>query len=137
LKIIKSSVTVDGWEHLPTHVDDTGILMAYGAAHPATKIPAVLEIMELRNLEPAFMMINRVPPGVVAPPHIDTLPFPVERWHLPLVTNPDAYWWDEHDNKFIYMPVGYWHGPVPYYIRHAIVNFGLTERVHLVVDLKL
>ena len=85
-------------------------------------------------------MINKLASGVVVPKHTDTLrnqdrgnPF-IERWHLPLITNDGCWWWDQENDR-VEMPLGYWYGPMPYNLLHQVGNVGLTERVHLIVDI--
>lgn len=117
--------------------DDSGVLMAY---EPATIVPDSLkvyadEISKIRNKAPLYVMLNKVAPNILAPVHTDTLPVKVERWHLPLITNTRAYWWDE-DNGFVHMEPGYWHGPVPIHRDHTIFNMGRESRVHLIIDLE-
>ncbi len=102
---------------------------------------AILEIGALRNQPILHAMINKLPPGVIVPNHTDTLaptrqgqrPF-LERWHLPIATNDGCFFWDLR-NGHHHMALGSWHGPVPYWIEHAVENTGETERIHLVVDL--
>lgn len=78
-------------------------------------------------------MVNRLAPGGSLAPHRDGLPSHM-RFHLPLKTNPDAYWWDELNGK-VHMRRGHWYGPVPYCgVLHSAVNDGDSERVHLVID---
>jgi len=100
------------------------------------------EICNLRGIKPLQVMVNKMKPGVVVPYHRDYLKdtqkqgkYPcLERWHLPIVMNPVC--------RFLYkgelvinMKIGYWHGPIEYWRYHAVENLGVTERIHLVVDL--
>lgn len=108
-----------------------------------TVMTAIEEIESLTHLKVLHVMVNRLLPGVDVPVHRDFLlatPLQsrnhptIERWHLPVVTNADAQWWDE-DFGFYFMEPGFWYGPVPYWRRHKVYNKGHTERIHLVVDL--
>jgi hypothetical protein len=132
---------------LPRYLDGSGAAMVFGPnrgipdVHPLINA-AVREIAEARGYEPLHLMINELPPGVVVPKHRDWL-LPtttqpsrpcVERWHLPVQTNPDAMFWDE-DRGLQHAPLGVWFGPVPYWILHTVWNLGTTPRVHIVVDL--
>lgn len=108
-----------------------------------TFVAALEEIKMLRGRDVLHIMVNRLLPGVDVPVHRDFLlatPLQsrnhptIERWHLPVVTNADAQWWDE-DFGFYFMEPGFWYGPVPYWRRHKVYNKGHTERIHLVVDL--
>jgi len=128
-------------EKLPYKRDDSGALMAYPQS---VRIPpdspfqsAIKEIALIRGLEPLFLTINILPPGVIVPIHTDTLIGKVEaeRWHLPLLTNPGCTFWDEEsgDHHFEY---GFWSGPVRHWINHSVKNTGVMKRIHLVVDLK-
>jgi hypothetical protein len=79
------------------------------------------------------VMVNRLASGGRLERHRDGLPDDA-RWHLPLITNPSAKWWDEY-NGDVHMDVGYWYGPVPYCgVLHSAVNDGQSERVHIVAD---
>lgn len=106
---------------------------------------AVEEIASLRKLDAVYVMVNKMPPHQTIPVHQDWLeptplqPFKgplIERWHLPLITNPWVLFYDskEHPVGF-HMPQGIWCGPVPYWNKHYVENFGTETRVHLIVDL--
>lgn len=97
---------------------------------------AVKEIETLRKLKAIYGLVNKVPPGANAGVHTDTLDCKVERWHLPLITNPGAWFWTEDEDKFR-MEAGFWHGPFPYSKNHNVWNEGQSVRVHLVVDLEI
>lgn len=97
---------------------------------------ALLEISQKRNLLVRYFMVNVIPAGKVAKIHTDTLATPerLERWHLPIATNKDAFYWSTATG-FVNMELGFWHGPVEYWNKHTAGNFGESDRVHLVVDL--
>lgn len=58
------------------------------------------------------------------------------RFHLPIITNPNVFWWDEITSQNLNFEEGYWYGPVPYSgVLHSMRNEGLESRYHLVVDL--
>lgn len=79
------------------------------------------------------ILLNKLDPGALLDTHRDGYP-QNDRYHLPIVTNRDAYWWDELEGR-LSMSVGYWYGPVPYCgILHSAGNPGPTDRLHLVVD---
>lgn len=132
LKVYGGSSHFDGpenWIH--------GLMMS--RIEPTDSIVVYREIQELRrelrfsvgNI--AQIMLNKLPPLARLAPHKDGMP-DNPRFHLPLRTNPDAYWWDEHNNK-VHMEAGNWYGPVPYCgILHAAFNDGDTDRIHLIVD---
>lgn len=81
------------------------------------------------------IMVNKLEPGAALSPHRDGRP-DNHRYHLPVLTNTDAYWWDELEGRRN-MIVGWWYGPVPYCgILHSAANPGSTDRIHLVVDFK-
>jgi hypothetical protein len=105
---------------------------------------AVQEISSLRKLDAVYVMVNTMPDGEEIPWHQDWLePTPlqphkgplIERWHLPLKTNPWVVWFDKDHPHGYNMPFGYWSGPVPYWNKHKVENLGEDERVHLIVDL--
>jgi hypothetical protein len=106
-------------------------------------IEAVEEIAKIRGLTILGTMVHKIPAGKRIPMHRDFInPTPlqprkhpcVERWHLPILTNPDVYWWDEQ-HEWLSLEQGYWYGPVPYWINHKVENRSSEERVHLIVDL--
>lgn len=136
MNTVPSGLTLDDLVRVVPFVDGTGILMDYAAAHPASG-PFADEISQLLGRKALYMMVNEIPPGIIAPPHTDTLPQRVQRWHLPLQTNAMSFWWDEVSNHFMHMIQGIWYGPVPYYARHSVMNFGTEPRIHVVVDLEL
>lgn len=96
---------------------------------------AIAEICEIKDRDPVHVMVNIVAPGVIVPKHTDTVLHSPERWHLPVATSKDAFWWDEEDG-FSHLPLGHWCGPIPYSILHRIGNLGTEPRVHLIVDIK-
>lgn len=132
---------------LSKHLDGSGALMVLD---PNKGVPdlgpliseAVREVAEWRGWPALHLMINELPPGVEVPKHRDwlkptqTQPIRpcVERWHLPILTNQAASFWDE-ENGERHAPAGVWFGPVPYWLLHTVWNRGTTARVHLVVDL--
>lgn len=96
---------------------------------------AIAEICQIKDRDPVHVMVNIVEPGIIVPKHTDTVLHSPERWHLPVKTSKDAFWWDEAEG-FTNLPLGYWCGPMPYRILHRIGNLGTEPRVHLVVDIK-
>jgi hypothetical protein len=103
---------------------------------------ALEEIGNHRKTPVLNVMINIMEPGLVLPKHRDWIkpsthqplhPI-IERWHLPIRTNPECRWWGEKTG-FVRMEHLYWCGPMPYWEYHTFENNGLTERIHLVVDL--
>lgn len=99
---------------------------------------AVQEIADLRGKTALYVMVNVALPHSEIPWHRDFLVCQerLERWHLPLQTNADCFYFSEHDVKGIHFPLGKWSGPVEYWNLHRTVNWGDTERWHLIVDLK-
>lgn len=132
---------------LPFWVDGSQALMAVkpdgGLPIQSPLVQAALqELARLRNTPALHIMVNLLPPGVVVGTHRDWL-LPtkhqpqtptLERWHLPLTTNHQATFWDE-DNGETHMDLGFWWGPVPYWLKHSVRNLGGGDRLHLVVDL--
>lgn len=79
------------------------------------------------------IMVNQLDAGGKLWPHKDGLPNRA-RFHLPVITNDDVFWWDEI-NGGLHMQKGKWYGPVPYCgILHSVTNAGREARIHLVVD---
>lgn len=103
---------------------------------PPIFMEAIAEIEGLRGLKALYAGVNSVPGGEQSGKHTDTLlvDYKVERWHLPLVTNKDAWIWLNRGGE-INMVAGVWHGPFPYWDLHAVGNRGKEARVHFFVDL--
>lgn len=79
------------------------------------------------------VLVNRLKPYGKLDLHRDGLPDRL-RFHLPLQTRKDAYWFDELNGR-IHMELGAWYGPVPYCgVLHAAHNPTPVDRIHLVVD---
>lgn len=79
------------------------------------------------------VLVNRLRPYGKLDQHRDGWPDRL-RFHLPLMTHPDAYWWDERNGR-VHMESGAWYGPVPYCgVLHAAYNPTPVDRIHLVVD---
>lgn len=119
-----------------TKLDDSGVQMVYEAANEDLGLfyDVAGEISLRLQKRALYLMVNILPPGIVVPVHTDTLPQPVQRWHLPIQTNRHAYFWDEVD--------GVWHMEHRAWVRifperrHTIFNFGNEDRIHIVVDLE-
>ncbi len=79
------------------------------------------------------VMVNRLPAHSQVPVHQD--PGTAERWHFPINTSTNVYWWDE-ENEFRHFPAAMWSGPVPYHLHHQVTNQSPYERVHIVVDIE-
>lgn len=120
--------------------DSTGIEMS----HPQAKgkpgwlgrfpiLQDAVADLEAQTRAAKAVMVNRLGPGVRVPLHKDAEGG--ERWHLPIVTNPRAYWWDARDAD-VHMEAGKWWGPVPWEVNHSVSNLGDTPRIHLIVDLE-
>jgi aspartyl/asparaginyl beta-hydroxylase len=115
------------------HNSDSGFPLWYQSA-PAIQA-AVAEIEGLVGGTATHIMLNRLRPGDSVLPHVDQMDTG-ERWHLPVVTNRGAIWWDEIEQIDLNMQAGFWWGPVPYKRSHAVRNDGESERIHLVVDVR-
>lgn len=142
---ILNQVTLDRMQHIPdgsgsSHFNGPagwifGLDMLRVNAHD---IPALRQaVMELRRqveTGPLIQtMVTRLRPGGELKPHRDGPPDHL-RFHLPLTTNREAYWWDSLHGR-VHMRVGCWYGPVPYCgILHGAANMGSTERIHVVCD---
>lgn len=104
----------------------------------ARLIPALrLAVLELRqHVQTGALvqtMVNRLRPGGELKPHRDGPP-DLLRFHLPLATNRESYWWDSLNGR-VHMREACWYGPVPYCgILHGAANMGSTERIHVVCD---
>lgn len=87
----------------------------------------------LTRLKLRQVMVSVLAPGGELAPHSDGPPNDL-RFHLPVATNTQCYWWDEIlDQSF--MPLGQWSGPVDYCgISHSAVNNGDTTRIHIIAD---
>jgi hypothetical protein len=79
------------------------------------------------------VMVNKLEPGALLDRHRDGEPDNA-RYHLPVWTHPDVYWWDEYNGHF-HMEEGKWYGPMPYCgVLHSVGNPSPVERVHVIVD---
>lgn len=138
---LNPSKLLDVLKDVKFKVDGTGILMANGQWRG---VPAWI----MNHIDPyvqqlsgqigprtlCHVMVNTIVPGGGAPLHVDPTPDGVrfERWHLPLVTNPDAELYV--DGEWQHLIYGWWHGPVEYWKEHAVRNRGKLHRTHLVID---
>lgn len=150
MKSLRTSLKLDDIlqevRRLPYTLDGTGVKMAYSPTDSVPDLlwvkPVVEEIEKLRNQKAIHMMVNVLPSGIKVELHRDWMKptryqeyHPtVERWHLPLITNPDAIFFGVECGQ-VYMENGYWWGPVEYWKLHSIWNNGTEDRIHLVVDL--
>jgi len=97
---------------------------------------AAQEISTIRGQSILNIMVNKLPKNTYIDPHIDPLPATkhqgplprLERWHLPIITDPKCLLNDEH------LELGYWHGYVKYWEWHDVQG-GEFDRIHLLVDL--
>lgn len=96
---------------------------------------AIAEICEIKDRDPVHVMVNILEPGVVVPKHTDNVLHSPERWHLPVKTSRNVFWWDEATG-YSFMKQGEWFGPIPYQLLHTVGNLGTESRVHLIVDIK-
>ena len=79
-----------------------------------------------------YAMVVAVHPNGMLPPHEDTvLTAGVERYHIVLQTNPLA--WCMHDGDWQQLEHGGIYTMVCQQV-HAAVNWGIEDRIHLVVD---
>lgn len=97
---------------------------------------AVEQLRDALGMGPvAQVLVNRLAAGNEFGRHRDGLPDNA-RFHLPVITNDKAWWWDEL-NGTVRMKAGYWYGPMPYCgILHAVGNPGEQDRIHLIADFK-
>ena len=117
-------------------LDGSGAQMAvtqHGGIPSWVPANVLREIETLRSKVVRHVMLNKLTPGVIVPKHCDPGER-FERWHLPIKTNRDCWYWDARTGR-IYLAPGFWHGPVEYWEEHQVGNEGATDRVHLVVDL--
>lgn len=87
---------------------------------------------------PVFqIMVNTLHPGAMVKEHIDPWNLsndPPIRYHVPIWTNGQAVYWDAVNGE-IHMEMGHVYGPIPYHsVRHSVRNLGLTNRIHMIVD---
>lgn len=120
---------------------DPNVLMARSPNDPfdRSRVPRALmmaidEIQRLRDATIVAWMCNILPPGKASAVHTDPEPHGrLERWHLPIITNRQALWFDESSGAR-HLEAGWWHGPMPYWRLHQVSNGGAEARCHLVVD---
>lgn len=125
---------------LPTKIDAGNVHMAFPQGHDPENITnpyirkAIEEIEKFTGGKAVGLMVNTLDPLTSSPIHTD--PGTAQRYHLPLRTNRDVKWWDEV-NGMIYMMTGWWYGPIPYHLKHKVINDHSTDsRVHLIVDIE-
>jgi len=78
--------------------------------------------------------IIAIKPGGIIPLHMDARPYDEEkrtRYHVVLTTNP--FCWNYHDESVQHLVLGGIY-TVDETLPHASVNWGDTDRVHLVID---
>ena len=79
-----------------------------------------------------FSMLVKLEEGNYIPPHADKPLAPgVTRYHLVLSTNPLS--WCMHSNEWQQMLASTVYTMEPQFV-HAAINWGVTPRIHLVVD---
>lgn len=146
---IDLSKLLDEIRQLPFKLDGSGAYMALAQSTRVSELRSIFytaldEISRMRSQPAFYLTINNLPPGVIVPIHTDTLKPTtfqnyrpqVERWHLPVITNADCWWWGEDSGRDkIHLEAGFWHGPMIYWKKHSVGNEGVTERIHFVVDL--
>ena len=125
-------------------MDDGNVEMAAGIDIMGSNLirKAAQEIADARGQKVLKIHVHKVAPGANVPKHRDWVQATqalgvspcLERWHLPIKTNPQCTWWDEKLGEK-HFPVGVWSGPVPYWTLHTIYNRGKEERIHIIVDL--
>lgn len=79
------------------------------------------------------VMVNKLRAGGKLDRHRDGFP-DHDRFHLPIITHRDVYWWDERGGSR-HMQPEWWYGPVPYCgILHSVGNPSPIDRIHVVID---
>lgn len=82
------------------------------------------------------VMVNRLGPRSALDQHRDA-DRGVYRFHLPVITTPDVFWWDEIIRTSVHFELGNWYGPVPYAnVLHSMHNDSSQARYHIVADMK-
>ncbi len=134
-------------EQFPRVIDGTGMLLLNGQWQGIpTWAGEVLqdctqEIESITGLKVHHVAVNVILPGGGSGWHVDPTPkiddqfVRFSRWHLPIQTNLDA-WFEDSENPRFHMQHGMWHGPIRYWLPHAVGNDGITPRMHLLCDLK-
>jgi hypothetical protein len=95
---------------------------------------AVEEIAGIAGKNPARAMVINLKPGGKITRHRDEGAYAeaTERYHLPVITNPDA--WLEVGDQRMHMEAGTFYRFAKH-VEHEGANQGETDRIHLVVDL--
>lgn len=79
------------------------------------------------------IMINKLEGNTQLATHIDGA-VPVMRYHLPIFTNPDVFYYEEgHRHHF---QAGTWYGPISFTKPHSMINGGNAARIHIVIDVR-
>lgn len=151
MKKVKSNVAVvalaEALRRRPNIVDGTGMLLLNGQWQGVPTWckevlgEAIDEIEAHVQSRVRHLSVNIILPGGGSGIHVDPTPQdesgkPIRhrRWHLPLRTNGLAWFQDDEHERFHMVP-GFWHGPVSYWLPHAVGNDGSEPRMHLVCDL--
>ena len=140
-------------KQLTFNLDGSGAYMALAQSTKISELEQILykyksllsaidEISKIRNQQAYYLTINNLPPNVIVPIHTDTLKPTthqkykprIDRWHLPIATNISCWFWGETECR-THLETGFWHGPIRYWEKHSVGNEGITERIHIVVDL--
>jgi len=132
----------------PAVTDGTGILLLNGQWQG---IPtwcqeilgdAISEIETITGLKAHHVSVNVIVPRGGSGWHADPTPQDEkgqslyhDRWHLPLRTNAKC-WFEDDEHERFHMALGWWWGPVKYWLLHAVGNDGDQPRMHLIVDLR-
>lgn len=77
------------------------------------------------------IMLARLPAQGFVPPHVDGHVSVAHKIHVPIVTNPDTYFFVEGTRY--HFPEGSAY-EVNNSVRHAVVNGGATDRIHLIFE---
>jgi quercetin dioxygenase-like cupin family protein len=129
-----ASISRDTWPnwakgtHYPSVVTDP----LWAELHEQTESLVTTVLREFPDCTDTYRAITTIHPGDYVPHHTDTLP---EGWrsriHIPLVTNPEA--WFIVSGKEHHLEVGMSYQVNPS-IPHAVRNAGPSSRIHLMFD---
>lgn len=94
---------------------------------------ALFQVVAHVQGRPARAMLVRLPPGGRVAPHTDTGIYAdaTERFHLPIITNPDA--WMVVDDVKYHLKAGTVYA-LDKHVEHSAGNDGASPRIHMIVD---
>lgn len=129
-----ASINRDTWPnwakgtHYPSVVTDP----LWSELHEHTESLVAIVLAEYPGCTDTYRAITSIHAGDYVPHHTDTIPDGwMARVHIPLVTNPEAWFIIAGKEHHLDVGMSYLVNPA---IPHAVRNAGTTSRIHLMFD---